>query len=54
VETPHICEEKILKSQASAGNEMLHLFRECNGPTLEQYLNQGTIVTAATYNEMLK
>jgi ABC-type uncharacterized transport system permease subunit len=44
----------ILKSQASAGNVMLHLFRDYNGPILEHYLDQGTTVTAAPYTEILE
>jgi hypothetical protein len=45
---------KNLKSQASPGNVMLPLFRDCNGPMLEYYLAQGITVTAASYNEILK
>jgi hypothetical protein len=53
VETPHISENKKkrkrkFKSQASAGNVMLPLFWDYNGPILEYHLEQGTNVTAAS------
>jgi hypothetical protein len=42
--------KKIPKSQASAGNVMLHLF----GPILQHNLDQGTTVAAASYTVILK
>jgi hypothetical protein len=43
-----------LKSQASAGNVMLPLFRDCNGPVMEYSIDQGITVSAASYTEILK
>ena len=51
---PTFVKTKSLKSQASAYNVMLPLFRDCNGPILEHYLDQSATVTATSYNEILK
>jgi hypothetical protein len=55
VKIPHISKDKkTFKSQASAGKVMLPLFGDCNGPIMDHYLEQVTIVTAALHTESLK
>jgi hypothetical protein len=44
---------KIFKMQTSAGNMMLTVFWDSQGPILETYQKHGTTVTSATYCDML-
>jgi len=45
---------KIIKFQAPACKVVMLLFWDCNAPTIENCLEQDTIVAAASYTEILK